>query len=458
MPKTGKMADDAKIFENHAVGLNSRVQLSTDEFNVLQKIWQTFKIGGRRGFAKLVIEKELAQKQHAQNEPTHDNASSKPHPNASTPEQKMGALARALARAEENGYISWQVFQSVALGIDTEPNVLLEQLTAQSIEVMPLGTGSAWISDEGMHAQFSTMLHHYSTTGGKEDRRWVYTLFDFSRSSEGLLFSTARIETPESIERRAYGYMAHNILTLVIRNERGRDKKEAVFLYGDYKKMKNAPFGLCGVFLEEGSENNVGETLLLKHPFPCTERHGPQSPLLSGFLTNYWNIYHRNRGSRQLCRIPKIISGGQTGADRAALEFAIAHGIRTGGTCPKGGRATDGKIDKRRYQLAECKVPGLKARTRKNVKDADFTVIFSISPNLTKGSLYTETAAVELAKGSSPIHIHIHKELRNPVETLVSCLRAKEIEILNVAGPRADDSENHGIEEFVTLMLTLTVR
>ena len=48
----------------------------------------------------------------------------------------------------------------------------------------------------------------------------------------------------------------------------------------------------------------------------------------------------------------KIVSGGQTGADRAALDFAIGHGIPHGGWCPKGRKAEDGPIDPR-YELTE---------------------------------------------------------------------------------------------------------
>jgi hypothetical protein len=51
-------------------------------------------------------------------------------------------------------------------------------------------------------------------------------------------------------------------------------------------------------------------------------------------------------------KIEKIVSGGQTGADRAALDFAIEHGIPHGGWCPKGRKAEDGPIDPR-YLLRE---------------------------------------------------------------------------------------------------------
>ena len=74
----------------------------------------------------------------------------------------------------------------------------------------------------------------------------------------------------------------------------------------------------------------------------------------------------------------KIISGGQTGADRAALEFAIKQGIPHGGWCPKGRRSEDGQIDAK-YQLQETPSSNYLQRTEWNVRDSDGTVIFSIA-------------------------------------------------------------------------------
>ena len=65
--------------------------------------------------------------------------------------------------------------------------------------------------------------------------------------------------------------------------------------------------------------------------------------------------------------LQKIISGGQTGADRAALDFAIAHGIPHGGWCPAGRRAEDGGLDPR-YQLKETPSSNYTQRTEYVVK------------------------------------------------------------------------------------------
>lgn len=70
--------------------------------------------------------------------------------------------------------------------------------------------------------------------------------------------------------------------------------------------------------------------------------------------------------------VDKIISGGQTGADRAALDWAIAIGVSHGGWCPKGRKAEDGEIDGR-YNLRETPSADYPQRTEWNVRDSDGT-------------------------------------------------------------------------------------
>ena len=84
----------------------------------------------------------------------------------------------------------------------------------------------------------------------------------------------------------------------------------------------------------------------------------------------------------------KIVSGGQTGADRAALDFAIEHGIAHGGWCPKGRPAEDGTIDPR-YKLQVTPSSDYVQRTEWNVRDSDGSVVFSIAAALTGGSKET---------------------------------------------------------------------
>ena len=83
--------------------------------------------------------------------------------------------------------------------------------------------------------------------------------------------------------------------------------------------------------------------------------------------------------SHKLRSLKKIISGGQTGVDRAALDFAIEHDIPYGGWCPKGRKAEDGPIGSR-YLLKETPTSTYPQRTEWNVRDSDGTVIFSLAP------------------------------------------------------------------------------
>lgn len=78
--------------------------------------------------------------------------------------------------------------------------------------------------------------------------------------------------------------------------------------------------------------------------------------------------------------ISKIVSGGQTGADRAALDYAIAIGIPHGGWCPKGRKAEDGPIGPP-YALVETPRADYLQRTEWNVRDTDGTVIFTLTAN-----------------------------------------------------------------------------
>src|SRR6516225_901027 len=84
----------------------------------------------------------------------------------------------------------------------------------------------------------------------------------------------------------------------------------------------------------------------------------------------------------------KIISGGQTGVDRAALDFAIRHGLEHGGWCPKGRKAEDGAIP-RRYHLQETDSPEYAERTVKNILAADATLIIVREEPLTGGTALT---------------------------------------------------------------------
>src|SRR6266496_3086201 len=95
--------------------------------------------------------------------------------------------------------------------------------------------------------------------------------------------------------------------------------------------------------------------------------------------------------------LEKIISGGQTGADRAALDFAIGRGIAHGGYCPRGRVAEDGMIPER-YQLRETPSSDYAPRTEWNVRDSDGTVVLSIQERLDGGSKKTVHCAQQYEK------------------------------------------------------------
>jgi Circularly permutated YpsA SLOG family len=141
-------------------------------------------------------------------------------------------------------------------------------------------------------------------------------------------------------------------------------------------------------------------------------------------------------------QIPTIISGGQTGADRAALDWALSQNVPCGGWCPKGRKAEDGPIHES-YPLRESTSASYLQRTEWNVRDSDGTVLFSLSPSLSGGSKRT----VDFAKKHQKPWLHIHAGQTDCEKRLRSFLADNAILILNVAGPRK--SKEPGVEMFV---------
>lgn len=152
-----------------------------------------------------------------------------------------------------------------------------------------------------------------------------------------------------------------------------------------------------------------------------------------------------------MTKIERIVSGGQTGVDRAALDWAIEQHIPHGGWCPAGRLAEDGTIPPR-YQLEE--VPdggGYRRRTQANVRDSDATLIVSLDPVLTGGSRETMLFARRLAKP----WLHVHPGMAWQA-ALREWLSAVPIHTLNVAGPRA--SHAPAIDAFTRVVLDELLR
>ena len=131
-------------------------------------------------------------------------------------------------------------------------------------------------------------------------------------------------------------------------------------------------------------------------------------------------------------QIAKVISGGQTGADRAALDAAIACGVPHGGWGPRGRRAEDGAIPSL-YLLREREDGSYSGRTEANVLEADATLIFSHGP-LSGGTLLTQELAALNRKPCLEIDL---EEEHDPAGRIISWLEGfGHPVVLNVAGPR----------------------
>lgn len=150
--------------------------------------------------------------------------------------------------------------------------------------------------------------------------------------------------------------------------------------------------------------------------------------------------------------VNKIISGGQTGADRSALDWALSRGLEIGGWCPAGRLAEDGTIPLI-YPLRETPSKNYLVRTRLNVRDSDATLIVTPGKKLTRGSLRTSKFANELGKP----WLHVCSALPVQVGTMLLCdfFSRHQLLVLNVAGSR--ESKAPGIGSFVHELLDLAL-
>ncbi|MEA2060111.1 MAG: putative molybdenum carrier protein [Thermodesulfobacteriota bacterium] len=132
--------------------------------------------------------------------------------------------------------------------------------------------------------------------------------------------------------------------------------------------------------------------------------------------------------------IKKIISGGQTGADRAALDTAIKFNLFHGGWVPACRKAEDGRLSDR-YHMDEMPTDSYPMRTEQNILDSRGTLIISRG-RLTKGSLLTQNLAAKLKKPCC--HIDLLKMDEFEAAIIVNSFVADySIDVINIAGPRA---------------------
>ncbi|ROQ93526.1 putative molybdenum carrier protein [Desulfosoma caldarium] len=145
----------------------------------------------------------------------------------------------------------------------------------------------------------------------------------------------------------------------------------------------------------------------------------------------------------------KVVSGGQTGVDRGALDAALDLGHPCGGWCPRGRRAEDGRIPDR-YPLQEHASSAYRARTEANVLDSDGTLVFCRGKP-SGGTALTIRLAHQHHKPCLVISLDGALDLKAMARHIRSWGESHGIRVLNVAGPR--ESENPGLQQLVAAVM-----
>ena len=201
-------------------------------------------------------------------------------------------------------------------------------------------------------------------------------------------------------------------------------------------------FHARGLQLSRWLKEEVGDAYRVAYDKPCEDpnhRIADRTEILaSGVLVPLPPFCGSVPESVRFCQ--HIVSGGQTGADRGALDFAIEHVYTHGGWAPKGREAEDGKIPLK-YQLLELDHGGYRQRTRKNVEDSDGTLIINCG-ELDGGTLATQIFAQRLKKPCLVVQLD-HGGTANAAASVIEWIRQHGIKTLNVAGPR--ESKRPGI-------------
>lgn len=144
-----------------------------------------------------------------------------------------------------------------------------------------------------------------------------------------------------------------------------------------------------------------------------------------------------------------IISGGQTGADQAGLDWAIANGVRHGGWCPKGRKSEDGVVPEA-YRLVETPSASYLQRTEWNVRDSCATLVFTLTDTLDGGSKRTAGFAERLGKPWLHVRPGVHPKY------VARFLARHGVRVLNIAGKR--ESSAPGIARFTMEVLSQALR
>jgi len=138
--------------------------------------------------------------------------------------------------------------------------------------------------------------------------------------------------------------------------------------------------------------------------------------------------------------LERIVSGGQTGVDRAALDVAMELDLFVGGWCPKGRRAEDGTVPAR-YPLRETDSPDYRSRTKRNVRDSGATLV------VTRGAPEGGTAhTIECAEKLGRPCLVVDLANEADAEAVRKWLAETGARTLNVAGPRESGAPGIGAE------------
>jgi hypothetical protein len=150
----------------------------------------------------------------------------------------------------------------------------------------------------------------------------------------------------------------------------------------------------------------------------------------------------------------KIVSGGQTGADRGGMDAALSHGLEIGGWAPQDFKAEDGVIPERyRVHMRESVSPNYGLRTRLNVQDSDGTLLLSFADKLTGGSKFTVDHVKHQRKPCKHLVLPRGRGVV-PVEVTLALwdwLEEKGVTVLNIAGPR--ESKERGLQAAVARVI-----